>query len=90
VVFPPAEGEERRSIALILLEQGVDINALGGIDADTALAQAFKRGSLTTARILLELGARVNLPPSGLFSTAREGLHDIPQLLLESGTDPNI
>ena len=77
----------------LLLEQGADINAIGGMFG-TALSNAVRKGELGVVSLLLERGADANVVGS-IYVTALgcaivEGTVESVSLLLDRGADINI
>lgn len=72
---------ERQSIALVLLEEGLDINEGCNHRGNTALAKAVKHGNLSMVRLLIGVGVPVLHFPYELFDAASSGWCDIAQLL---------
>ncbi|KAF7980533.1 hypothetical protein HWV62_37665 [Athelia sp. TMB] len=89
-----ASGRARKSIVLSLLEHGADVNIRG--DSGSALEQALANNHETTARLLLQHSAdlNVNAQDSGgrtaLWHASGDGYEPIVQLLLEHGADASI
>ena len=79
--------------AELLLDNGANVNALGGTYG-TALQFAAKEGREKMVKLLLERGADVNLAGgdlcTALQAAASEGTLTLVQLLLEKGADVNI
>jgi ankyrin repeat protein len=79
--------------AKLLLDNGANVNALGGTNG-TALQFAAKEGQENMVMLLLERGADINRAGgelcTALQAAAREGRLTLVQLLLENGADVNI
>ena len=84
------DGDERTVRSL--LEQGMDVNAKGGMD-NTALQAASARGRLKIVQILLDHGADVNIQGghygNALQAATMEGNIPVVRLLLERGANVN-
>eukprot|EP00466_Bigelowiella_natans_P011324 jgi/Bigna1/72155/fgenesh1_pg.18_\ len=76
-----------------LVKRGADVNTPSEPKATTALIQAAANGHTLAVETLIDLGADVNLPNddriSPLLSATMSRRHDIMQILLEAGADPN-
>lgn len=79
-------------IAELLLERGVDINAMTGIG--TPLHRAANEGQVEMVSFLIDSGAGVNLRETrgitALWWAVREGHLDVVKALVEGGADVNI
>jgi ankyrin repeat protein len=88
----PAEAEERREIALLLLQRGADIYACNYRGED-ALSFAVKNGNTMITKVLLEHRSKSSNMGSGnsasLCTAARRGFYEIAKLLLDHGAEPN-
>jgi len=81
-------------VVSLLLRQGADANAHGGVTRATPLHMAARRGFAETARALLDLGAAVDAPdrngvtPLGRAVRCRK--HTVAALLVERGARRNL
>ncbi len=88
-----ARANECEEIRRLVTVDGVDPNILDG-EGSTPLMQAAGRGNYECVKLLLELGANVQMRETrkGLsalkFALAR-GYEDVARLLLDHGADPN-
>lgn len=82
-------------IVKILLEKGADVNELSGmaLSIATALYEAAKNGDVPIAKLLLEHGAdpRIQCGDHGcsLGAAVQRNSHEVVELLLQGGADPN-
>jgi ankyrin repeat protein len=86
------EAEERREIALLLLQHNADIYA-GDHGKRDALAFALEMNNLMITKVLLEhlpvsSGTGFDISPN-LLTAASRGHYEIVKLLLDHGADPN-
>ncbi|KAJ6514666.1 hypothetical protein DFH09DRAFT_1431650 [Mycena vulgaris] len=76
-------------IVRLLLENGADVNAKGGVHGG-ALRVASRLGPIGTVHLLLEYGADVNAMEGGALQAAAEcGQTEIVRLLLDHGAETN-
>jgi len=84
--------EGHSSMALLLIENGADVNASFD-DGSTSLHAAARKGHDGVVKVLLEKGAKVNVKDLGgatpLYTAAAGGHHKAARLLLENGAIVN-
>ncbi|MEW6347869.1 MAG: ankyrin repeat domain-containing protein [Thermodesulfobacteriota bacterium] len=90
---PESGSDDRREIALLLLDRGVDVNGKtsGGW---TPLMEASENGYADVVRLLLERGAEVNAKncaceTTALLEASKSGFSDVVRLLVQNGADLN-
>lgn len=80
-------------ITELLLDQGADVNAQGGVFGD-ALTAASSEGHTAVAELLINAGAWVDISGeewgSPLYSASKYGNEAIVKLLIDSGADVNM
>ncbi|XP_053308682.1 B-cell lymphoma 3 protein [Spea bombifrons] len=84
----------RRDIALCLLENGADVDAVEMKSGRTPLIQAVESGCEELVALLLQRGAQVNAQTyagnTALHVASGRGLEEITRILLRSGADSGI
>ncbi|KAH9577508.1 Ankyrin repeat-containing domain [Trypanosoma melophagium] len=81
-------------VALVLLDEGADIDARNGTDGETALHVAARTGNCALINILVERGAGLNpqniRKETPLYLAAKGGYHNAVYHLLKAGVNTNI
>jgi ankyrin repeat protein len=89
-----ADGEGNDDVVEMLLDNGADVNHVGGTWG-TALQVASEAGFESTVLLLLSRGADPNVPVCGFHGTALQaaayrGFRNIVEILLEHGADVDV
>jgi hypothetical protein len=81
----------RAEVVCLLLEFGADVNANGGVKRSTPLHVAARRGSISTAKVLLKYGADIEARDSVGDTPLRRAINcgkaDMAEFLLSQGAE---